>query len=793
MIFKFDADSDLLYAVTPNSKWGTGKVSVDPVLNIITVDLDNGEQLEGVVDTTSCSEIYWNATHVTWLRVPPVKNVHVVFMNHLDVGYNGIPETGFINNVLNTYFKDYFPRAIQLALEIEKIDPDSGFIYTTHLWLLKLYLNCPKNFVLNNITLYCPSAREQEAMEDALKTGRITWHAGPMNMQMEYMNSLLMKIALALNNEFNQKYRCCSQVWSIRDVPGMTGAAITHFNDSNNSIMSIKAVSVGVNPASAPPAVPKLFQWRLFNGSKDAILAMWNAGGYPLNPGVTLSSPGGLSIMDSVISAQDGEALVFSFRTDNSGPPTSLSEIQTTFNVLRQQYPGAKVFASTLDNFVNAVNMSSLPTVYGEIGDTWIQGIASDPRKTALYKSALYALSSCYLSDIYDDMLLSLSLLKLAEHTWGLPTVSSTASWTNAEFQKVKNQTVFKNAVNSWIEQREFYYIAKQRMEANDAIKSCVKENGEYLEVKLPFMDNFTIVELNDTFKIDEQTFITFGNDGSIVYLNTTINHYPFLLASKQSPLGVFTYHTYNESDFARMSSQYDYYGNAGYGKPNSTANANPQSAVYSFPMIGLYRHVNDSSIFLVELEGDPTAHNYYGGPEKVWIQVHVSPPAPSQYGLQLSFEVIIVNKTATRLAEATMFSFTPPSDDLWTDRIYKLMPSYFYSDDNPHFSVYSVVQNGSIYQHAADFVELISKSGPDWTLQSLQVPLVCPIIDTSVTTKRPSPFPYLDKLYIWSDRLYGFAFNIHNNIWNTNYPLWYPFLDKDKTFKANFELQFGY
>ena len=566
----------------------------------------------------------------TWLKLPQLKNVHVVFMNHLDVGYNGIPKTGFINNVLNTYFMEYFPRAIQLAYEMQNVDPDSRFIYTTHSWLLHLYLNCPKNFVLNNITLYCPTPEEVQAMETALKRGYITWHAGPMNMQVELMNSHLIEMALHLSTELNKKYKCCSQVWSLRDVPGMSGAAVPTLIRNN-----ITAISVGVNPGSAPPAVPRLFQWRPFNMTNDTIIGMWNPGGYPLNPGSSLSSPGGISIMDSVISAENGEALVFAFRTDNSGPPTSIVEIQTTFFILREQYPGAKVFASTFDNFVNAINMSSLPIVYGEIGDTWIQGIASDPRKMALYRATIKALSQCYENRMCDVSTTQSSfapfLIKLPEHTWGLPGVHSTANWSNTDFQKIKGSSAFVNAEQSWLEQRQFFTIIRDII-MSDNYESYYKEYFmdamKNLQLTLPYLANFTSVDPNTTFKIsrhDGSISIAFGSDGSIVHLDRMFGSRLFSFADdKQHRLGMFTYHTYNETDFQRMNSQYDYYGNAGFDKPNSTASANPKSAVYHFPMIGLYRHNKDDSIFLIELKGDTTAHSLYGGPEKVWIQLEV-------------------------------------------------------------------------------------------------------------------------------------------------------------------------
>jgi hypothetical protein len=36
-----------------------------------------------------------------------------------------------------------------------------------------------------------------------------------------------------------------------------------------------------------------------------------------------------------------------------------------------------------------------------------------------------------------------------------------------------------------------------------------------------------------------------------------------------------------------------------------------------------------------------------------------------------------------------------------------------------------------------------------------------------------------------------GVSYNIYNNIWNTNYVLWYPFKDEDADMKARFSLRF--
>ena len=70
-----------------------------------------------------------------------------------DVGYNGIPKTGFINNVVNTYFTEYFPRAVSLAKQLHDGGYVENFIYTSHPWLISLYTDCMPYLNLANITL----------------------------------------------------------------------------------------------------------------------------------------------------------------------------------------------------------------------------------------------------------------------------------------------------------------------------------------------------------------------------------------------------------------------------------------------------------------------------------------------------------------------------------------------------------------------------------------------------------------------------------------------------------------
>ena len=59
----------------------------------------------------------------------------------------------FINNVLNEYFTKYFPLAVKVANELVAGGYVETFIYTTHPWLVSLYLDCPPYLILAGIKL----------------------------------------------------------------------------------------------------------------------------------------------------------------------------------------------------------------------------------------------------------------------------------------------------------------------------------------------------------------------------------------------------------------------------------------------------------------------------------------------------------------------------------------------------------------------------------------------------------------------------------------------------------------
>lgn len=64
------------------------------------------------------------------------------------------------------------------------------------------------------------------------------------------------------------------------------------------------------------------------------------------------------------------------------------------------------------------------------------------------------------------------------------------------------------------------------------------------------------------------------------------------------------------------------------------------------------------------------------------------------------------------------------------------------------------------------------------------------PLVTLGTVSNSPSPFP-IPLQPIKQGEITGFAFNLYNNMWDTNYILWYPYQEDDANFKARFQVNF--
>lgn len=102
-----------------------------------------------------------SVTTTQWCYFPhpkaDIKTVHVVQGCHLDVGFAGkefcvsVPNfSDTAPNIINRWFHEFFPLAYHVGKELEAMgnQTEARLKFTAQSWLVSLYLDCPKNYVV---------------------------------------------------------------------------------------------------------------------------------------------------------------------------------------------------------------------------------------------------------------------------------------------------------------------------------------------------------------------------------------------------------------------------------------------------------------------------------------------------------------------------------------------------------------------------------------------------------------------------------------------------------------------
>ncbi|ELR18406.1 uncharacterized protein ACA1_138180 [Acanthamoeba castellanii str. Neff] len=502
-----------------------------------------------------------------------IKRVHVVFSNHLDVGFDGLgpKEIGFAFTIINKYFDEYFARGMNTSAVLRQRDPPYRYVYTTQAYLTSLYLDCidPSRWTYpapglqangpRPPPLHCPDAAARQALIDGVKRGDIWWHAFPFNSEPEVYDHSLFQSSVNLAKDLARSLgRPAPKTLSQRGisfrpfefdsaaalalidghVPGMTRGVIPLLSE-----LGIEAISVGVNGGSSPPA-----------------------GGY-----------GGIEVSDCVIVPGLDHALALAWKGDNQGPHT-VDEALAVFQQLEKEFPNAVVQGSTFDEFVEQLKTvrTSLPVIESEIGDTWIYGVASDPLKLAQFREVLrlrracLAARSCSPSDAafreFDRL-----LTKVGEHTWGVDVktfLNDFTHWSNSEFEAAKNGSNFALMVNSWIEQRSFITNALRALSSSDKyepLARTIEANLQALKPKGPPNPQalgYAAVAREDwarVFQCGELVLAFDPTNGAINYLYDKAKRAQWANGATCHSLGLFQYSTYDQGDYTNYIGTYGY------------------------------------------------------------------------------------------------------------------------------------------------------------------------------------------------------------------------------------------
>ena len=232
-----------------------------------------------------------DGTAAWWQPDATIAKVHMVFMQHLDVGF-----TDTTRGVCDSYFDDVFPRAMETAAELRRRQGAASFTWTSFPWLVREYLDGAAGCATRKRT-----AAELARVRAAITNDDIVWHANALNSFLELYDSDLFADSLsqrdALNRDFGKTHGsiCGKQT----DVPGMSIAAVPIL-----AAKGVQAMHIGYNGAcKLPEELPPFFRWR------------HNASGAEL---VVMVEPGyGRLVLAGPV------ALAFMFVGDNGLPPTA--------------------------------------------------------------------------------------------------------------------------------------------------------------------------------------------------------------------------------------------------------------------------------------------------------------------------------------------------------------------------------------------------------------------------------------------------------------------------------------
>ena len=657
-----------------------------------------------------------------------LRRVHLIFKTHLDVGF-----TDLAHSVVANYFQHYLPRAMALAEEFRQAGGPERFVWTTGSWLIYEYLEQA-------------SSAERARMENAIAAGDLAWHGLPFTTHSELMDADLFRFGLSLSQELDRRFGKHTLAAKMTDVPGHTRGIVPLLAEAG-----IQFLHIGVNPCSTAPDVPPVFVWR--DSSSAEVTVMYTKGSY----GEAMPSPG------------RDEVIWFAHTSDNLGPQ-SAREVRDIFKSAREQFPGAEIIASTMDAFALALARikDQLPIVTEELGDTWIHGVGTDPHKVSQFRELL-RLRRQWLkagtAAIYDAPFARFSrcLLMIPEHTWGLDVKTHLGDFSRYaadDFCAARSEPNFRKLESSWAEQRDYLQQAAQALGASrlaDEATAALRK----IEPTWPDTSGFeSISDLRLPFET-AHFHVGFDERGALTRLTHRVNVREW--ASADHPLGLFCYQTFSSADYARFYRQYiinkpqnEEWAVPDFTKPGLT----PSEAASQdwLPRLKRLFHKQDvrGHSFILFLSTPEKASARYGCPQDVTVEIELPDDSPVAF-----FNLQWFNKPACRLPEAIWLTIAPlvKRSGRWTmDKL------------GTWISPREVIRDGNRKLHAVGTGVAYRERHAGLFLETLDAPLVAPGERTLLNFNNRQP--PLGR---------GMHFLLCNNVWGTNFPMWY---DQDARFR---------
>lgn len=667
-----------------------------------------------------------------------MKKVFVVSKTHLDLGF-----TDYARVIWDKYIHTFIPEAVALAQSVNKPDK-KNFVWTTGSWILKEALNHS-------------SAGEKEKLVNAIKNGDIAPHALPFTTHTELLDYDTLDYGLSIVDEIDKLRGRKTVAAKMTDVPGHTKGIVKLLVQHG-----IKLLHIGVNGASAIPEVPECFLWK--SGEYEVIVI------YSGDYGGAFKS----DFMD--------EVLYFDHTLDNHGAP-SPHKIINKLEKIQTQFPDYEVTAATMDDFADIIweYKDKMPVFEDEIGDTWIHGSASDPYKSAALRE-LIRLKNNWLcdgsmsreSEEYKGF--ADALLCIAEHTCGMDTKKHFADYEHylkTDFQKARktdkitvkypfrdfpqNFYVVINRLTGDYEKGSYRKIEKswqeQRSYINDALSCLNDEHSKQAQCSLEWL----LPKAAEKIPAGEDPYktVTCGNwsfqlnkNGGIGYLACGDDE---IIRKNNDP--VVEYFSFSNLDYAYWLSHYSrnlqktaVWAIGDFARP-LLKYADEKYLTGRFPYYveqAALTEKGNSRKIMVDLKCEARLCEELGAPKHIQIIYTLD-----ENGVKI--DLSWYGKDANRLTEAIYMHLFPSDNPI---RFKKL-------DDR--IDPFSVASMGGRNLHAVRNTE-IRCPNHTYIIDNFHSPIV---------SVGKGKILHFDNKYENAQKD-GITYVLYNNVWGTNFPLWY-------------------
>jgi len=420
------------------------------------------------------------------------------------------------------------------------------------------------------------------------------------------------------------------------------------------------------------------------------------------------------------------EGLSFAHTNDNMGPQ-SVPQVAEAYRDMARHFPGVTVRASTLDAFGEVLweRRTEFPLVDIELGDSWIHGVGTDPQKVKRFL-ALQRLYDQFATEglTPERRAFGRGLTMVAEHTWGVDIKSY-----------LRDTTAWDRAEFNALRKTDyrFAYTEASWAEQRGYLDEAVAALGEPDRERALAADASEDVAANG-WRVER------GPTGDV--MSITAPGGQSLVGTNGSLLG-YRYESYDARDVdAHMDSYLTHreeWAILDHAKPGLEAASTARSAAFAPGADGLM---------------DAAAHAELGAPARVDYAFR----ALDERRIEIS--VRLINKPANRMPEASFVTFTPADAGEW------------------QFLKMGLWQPaGRVAPMGGGQLQAVSAvRGKGFEIAPLDAPLVAPAGSRFFPFEKGAP-----------DFAAGIRFNLHNNKWGTNFPMWW-----EGDFTARFVVTLG-